>query len=438
MYEKLLELKNHHGFLRYFKNTGWLFSEQILRILSGLILGVWVARYLGPNQFGIYSYSLAFASIFIGFSKLGLDAIVTRDLTYFPERKIAYLGTAFWLKILSAIFVISLLALTVSFFNNDLNTKIYIFIISIGLLFQSFEVIEFYFQSTVQAKSISICKATQLIISSLIKIYLIHIEADLIWFVWLIVFDSLTLAISYIVSYYLGSNQYFFGEFDSGVAKNFLKNSWPLILSGLAISIHMKIDQIMIKEMLGAEAVGQYAAAARISESWYFLPSIIVTSVFPAIINAKKKSKTLYYSRLQNLFRFMIWLSVLVALPTSVLSNWIVDILFGDNYQQASGVLTIHIWAGIAVTFGMVWSKWIVVENQQYMVIIFHILAMVLNILLNLLLIPQVGLLGAALATALSSILSQVLGIICFNRKRTLIFIMNSIFPILDEGKTFE
>ncbi|MCI5114999.1 MAG: flippase, partial [Candidatus Electrothrix sp. AX1] len=176
-----------------------MMGEYLLRMIAGLFVGVWVARYLGPEQFGIFSYVIAFTALFSSIAKLGLDEIVVRELVNHPEKKDVYLGTAFWMKVVGAIVTISLIALTLPWTSNDKTTNLYIFIIASGLIFQSFEVVAFYFQSQVLAKFISFCKLTQLTVSSLVKIYLVLTGAELVWFIWVVLFDQITLAITYIV-----------------------------------------------------------------------------------------------------------------------------------------------------------------------------------------------------------------------------------------------
>lgn len=395
-------LKNHAGFIRYFKNTSWMIGEQFLRIISGLFVGIWVARYLGPEQFGLFSYVLAFTAIFGGIAKLGLDGIMVRELANHPEKRDTYLGTAFWLKILGAFIVMGLVAAIVPFTSNDATTNLFIFIIVAGLVFQSFEVVEFYFQSQVLAKIVSICKVIQLALSSIIKIYLVLTEAKLFWFILVTAFDALSLAISYFIAYKLRKNPAFYKHFDPSIAKQLLKDSWPLIFSAIVVMIYMRIDQIMIKEMLGEYEVGIYSAAVRLGEAFYFIPVLITTSLFPAILSAKNQSDKLYKQRLQWLYTFMVWFAIAIALPMTFLSDWLILLLFGQAYQEAGQVVMIYIWASIFVFLGMASGRWYIIENLQRFLLINTSIGAILNVGLNLIFIPKHGLIGAAYATLIS------------------------------------
>lgn len=413
---KINQLANHHGFMKYFKNISWLMGEKILRMCVGLFVGIWVARYLGPEQFGLLSYAQSFVFLFTAIATLGLDGIVVRELVNHPEKRDTLLGTAFGLKLIGAIMILPLLAIGVQLTSNDSYTNILVFIIASATIFQSFNVIDFYYQATVRSKYVALANAIALALSSVIKIGLILNEASLLAFAAMVVFDSMVLSLG-LIYFYLNQSQ-FQDEFNAGqdvenrlaerilkfkftgtMAVELLKASWPLILSGLVVSIYMKIDQIMIKEMMDVEAVGQYAAAVRISEAWYFIPMVIASSLFPAIINAKKISKVLYYARIQNLYSTIVWITVVIAVPISLSSDWIISFLYGPEYSQAASVLTIYALGGIFVSLGVVSGKWYLVENLQVLAFwrTFH--GLLINVLLNFLLIPKFGLIGAAFST---------------------------------------
>ncbi|MDD2720629.1 MAG: flippase [Gallionella sp.] len=392
----------HSGFRRYFFNTSWLFAEQLLRMVAGLLVGIWVARYLGPEQFGVFNYAIAFTAIFGSIAKLGLDAIVVRGLVDTPDLRDMLLGTAFWLKLMGAFLALAFVALAVQFASQDIHVKLYIFIIAGGVIFQSFEVVDFYFQSLVLSKFVSICKIAQLVLSSLVKIYLILVGAELVWFVLVTLFDQMMLAISLHIAYRhqrLGS---FYKKFDLAIAKQLLRDSWPLILGGLVVMIYMRIDQIMINGMLGAAEVGKYSAAVRLSEIWYVIPSIIMNSIFPSIINAKKVGSTHYYARLQRLYTILVWMAIAIALPMTFLSDRLIIMLYGEAYREAGQVLMVNIWAGIFVFLGMASGSWLASENLQQIAFYRTFGGALINILLNLVLIPVYGLVGAAVATVIS------------------------------------
>jgi O-antigen/teichoic acid export membrane protein len=325
-----------------------------------------------------------------------------RDLVNHPHQRDVYLGTAFWLKFVGAFVMLGVVALATLFTSNDHTTNLYVFIIASGIIFQSFEVVDFYFQSKVLSKFVSICKITQLAVSSALKVYFVLTGADLIWFVVVTLADQFLLALTLFIAYRYQKLGSFYQYFDITLAKKLLKNSWPLILSGLAVALYMRIDQIMIKEMLGDKEAGIYSAAVRLSEVWYFIPVIITSSLFPAIVSAKKISEELYYTRLQSLYTLMVWIAIGIALPMTFLCGWLVALLYGEAYAGAAQVLMIHIWAGIFVFLGVASGSWFNNENLQQYSFYRTVLGALINIGLNLALIPRFGVVGAAIATVIA------------------------------------
>jgi len=409
---KIQHLLTHSGFRRYFTNTSWLFVEQVLRMIAGFLVGVWVARYLGPEKYGIFNYSLAFVAIFAGVAKLGLDGIVIRELVKEPEKKDLYLGTAFWLKFVGAFVVLFLIAIGTLFTNNDRTINLYIFIIAAGIFFQSFEVVDFYFQSKVLSKFVSICKIIQLILSSLLKIYFVLTKADLIYFVLITLIDQITLAITLFLSYshYHKHNEpqknwlHFLNAetFNFQIAKNLLKDSWPLILVLISATLYERIDQIMIKEMLSSYSVGIYSAAVKISGVSVIASPIFAYSFFPALVNARKRSYEEFHKRLIFLYSFVFWFSLVISFLVCYFSADIINLLYGDKFKNSSMVLSIYIFTSVFAYIGGVSSRWYIIENMQNIFSLNLFLSVVLNILLNLILIPKYNVKGAAIASLIT------------------------------------
>jgi len=419
--------------MRYFKNTSWLFAEKVLRVIVGLFVGIWVARYLGPEQFGLFSYAQSFVGLFAVIASLGIDGIVVRDLVKDESRRDELIGTAFWLKVMGAFGVLIILAIAITFTSNDIYTNTLTFIIASAVIFQSFNVVDFYFQSKVMSKFVVYANIISLFLSSMIKIALILIEAPLIAFAWVILFDSVILAFGFIYFYVKNTSMLSLKnlKFRSESAILLLKESWPLLLNGIVVSIYMKIDQVMLKEMVNVEAVGQYAAAVRLSEAFYFIPMVIASSVFPGIINAKRHSEELYYARLQKLYVLMVWMAIAIALPMTFLSDWLVNVLYGSQYSQAGSVLMMHVWAGVFVFLGVASGKWFITENLQILSFWRTFNGMVINVVLNYILIPNYGIQGAAVATIGANFMAAFMFDL-FNKKTKQTFYMklNAFVPI--------
>ena len=406
------------GFRKYFANTSWLLGERILRMGVSLFVGIYVARYLGPERFGLLSYSLSFVMLFSSLASFGLDDILVRELVKRPEQRKNLLGTVFWLKVCGTVVMGTAIALVLQFKSEDQQTYLMIGLITIGLLFQTTNVVDFYFQSQVQSKYAIRAQAFQLLVTSLFKIYLVWNQAELIWFAFALMLDQAVVAALFLLVYHWKIEWFPFLSFTWIQAKKLMIDAWPLIFAGMVVSVYMKIDQVMLKEMLDAKAVGVYAAAVKLCEAWYFVPTAVIASLFPAIITARKNSETLYEERVQKLYDLMVWVAVAVALPTTLFADWVILILYGADFQEAADVLKMYIWAGVFVSLGVASSKWLIAENLERYSFYSTLLGAILNIVCNFYLIPIYGIRGAALATLISYGTAAYLSMALFEKTR--------------------
>ena len=391
-------------FRKYFENTSWLLGERVLRMVISLFVGIYVARYLGPERFGLLSYSVSFVWLFSSLASFGLNNILVRELVQSPEQRNNLLGTVFWLKVFGTFVMATAIALALQFFEDEQQTYWMIFIIALGYLFQTTNVIELYFQAQVQSKFIVRAQVPQMLITSLFKIYLIYIQAELIWFAFALMLDQAVAAALFLIVYCWEINFFPFFTFHWKRAKKLMDGALPLIFSGMMVLLYMKIDQVMLKEMLNAKAVGVYAAAVKLCEAWYLIPSAIMASLFPAIIESRKESEEYYENRVQKLYEMMVWGSLLVAIPTSFLADWFIQVLYGAIFQEAAIVLKIYIWTFVFVSLGVASSHWLVAENLEKYALLRSLLGAIINITLNWYMIPIYGITGAAYATLITQL----------------------------------
>lgn len=384
-------------------NVSWLLLDKILRMGIGLLVGVWIARYLGPEQFGLLSFATAFVGLFGAVAALGLQEIVVRDLVRDPAGKEETLGTAAVLHLLGGLLSYGLILATIFWLRpNDPLAKTIVAILGSLVLLKASEVAAYWFESQVMSKYIVWMQNGSFLSFAAIKVALILNQEPLIAFAWATAAEAALVAL--LIIFMLG----FRGprlrqlRFAQVRAKKLLKDSWPLLLSGVTIMIYMKIDQIMLGQMIGDEAVGIYSAAVRISEVWYFIPTMIVASVFPAILEARNRSEVLYKARLQQLYDLMVWLSVGVALPMTFLSTTVVTLLFGVSFAASGPILAVHLWASVFVFLGVASGKWLIAENRQILSLQRSAAGAVSNILLNAIFIPHLGAIGAAISTVIS------------------------------------
>lgn len=405
--EKFVPLKwrwilNHDGFKRYFANTGWMFLGQILSLAFSFFIGIWVARYLGPENYGIFNYAIAFAGIFGFVSSLGIDGILSRELVVSPEKRDNLLGTALRLKILGGLAAFLMALTAVLIFESSNLIRLLVILYSLVFIIQALNVISVFFQATVQAKNNIRATLTATLISSVLKIILILLHQGIIWLMVVGVFDVVWQSLGFIRAYHRSGLKMKTWRFDFALAKKILTASWFLMLAAASYYIYIRIDQVMIGVFLGEKAVGLYAAAVKLVEIWSFIPGIICASLFPAIINAKKNDYLVYKKRLKALYLLMAAIALAIAVVSTILAPWAIFWLFGPEYLGAVVILQIYVWSGLGLSIGWVISQYYLSENRSRDIFWYNLLSMLANVLLNLILIPRLGLSGAAWATLIS------------------------------------
>lgn len=412
-------------------NFAWLVLDHLLRLAVGLLVGVWLARYLGAGLFGQFNYAIAFVGLFGALASLGLGSIVVRDIVRYPAETHETLGTAFVLQLLGGL-VACLVAMAViaQLRPDDEFTRFMVAVLGISLVFKSTEVVKYWFESQVQSRYSVWAENGAFMIMAALKVGLILQGASLVAFVWLSLAEAALTAAALLGVYVARTSSLWAWRPDLTRAKSLLADSWPLLLSSAAIVVYMRIDQVMIGEMVGHEAVGKYSAAARLAEFWYFVPMAIVSSVFPSILHAKAGDESSYLDRLQRLYNLLAVLTVSAALFTTVLADWLVAVVFGADYEGAGTLLAVQVWAGVFVAMGVARGKWLLAENLQHIGYWYIGLAMIVNVGGNLLLIPQWGALGAAVSTVLAQATAALIAPALFARTRTsAVMLLRSLNP---------
>jgi PST family polysaccharide transporter len=374
-----------------------------LRIGISLFLVAYIARYLGPERFGLLNYAIALVSLTTPVIALGLNRLLVRDLVRDETDAAELMGSAFWLKLLvSVVTVLALVAAVTQAGLGPTEARGLIAIVALGNLFVAFDVIEFYFQSRVEARYAAICKAAAFFLTSALRFALVYFEAPLVWFAVAYSLEWFLIGLFAVLVYQRQAGG--IGAWKLRLARGLamVRESWPEIGAGLATMFCYRLDQLMLEAMVGVETVGVYSTAARLTDMWYFVPAAIVSTTFPAIVRAREGSPEDYHGSLQNLFTVLAAMGYAVAIPATLLAPWVVDLLFGAAYAGAGPLLMIYVWALLAVSFGLCSGSWIFSEGRIMLNLQRMLLGAGCNVVLNWLLIGLFGAPGAAVATVVS------------------------------------
>lgn len=387
-----------------FGNSIWLISDRLIRMGLGLLVGVWVARYLGPEGYGQLSFAGSYVMIFSALALFGLESIVVRDLVRHPEAERAILGTTCLIRAVAGLlsYLLAIIVLLV-LRPDDRLALVLVALLGSSLLVQAFEVTDLWFQSRVLSRYTVICRSAAFVISSGLKVLLVITGASLAAIAAATAVEALFAAFLLVLVHSRYSEVGIFSwRWESSWFRRLLTGSVPMVLSGVVLMVYLRIDQVMLGALTTQTEVGLYAAAVRISEVWYFVPTAIVSSVFPGLVALRSTDPAQFELKLQQLYNLLAFLGYAVALPVTFIAPWLVQLLFGSAYQAAAPLLAVLIWAGLFANLSVVRNAHFIALDWGKALLWATSLGAAANVLLNLVLIPRYGALGAAIATCLS------------------------------------
>lgn len=409
----------HTGFQKYFKNTGWLFVARTTSFFTSFFTVAIVARYLGPENLGKLDYAQGFVAIISVFASLGIDQILYRDLITHPEKENELLGTAIISKFIfgSIAFILSIVISLL--IDNNLLLTLLIAICSATFIVSPIGTIGILLNAQVKSKYGSQISIFLAFFTPALKILIVFLNKGIIFFAIVILLESIISAMwsLYIYKAHLHGRPLSW-NFQIETFRQLMRDSWPLLLAGFSGYIYAKMDQVLLLHYIDSTAVGIYGVAVKLTQIWAFLPGMIIGSLFPAIINAKKISFQLYVKRFRALAIITIGITAVIALPLFVFAPLVIKIVFGEAFLAAVPILRIYLWTSIAITMVVLVQQYFIAENFSRIFLYTSLIGATTNVVLNIILIPRYGLAGSAWGTMISYI-TVVLGLFIFKEART-------------------
>lgn len=416
---KGLEIWNHAGFQKYFQNTGWMLAARIITFATSFFTVAIVARYLGPENLGKIDYAQSFIAIISVFASLGIDHILYRDLVSDPEKENEILGTAIFSKLFFGA-ISFLIAITISLLLGDSIVLTGI----IGILAFSFVVgpigtVGILFSAHVKAKYSSQIAIFIAFFIPILKLLIIFLNKGIIYFAVIILIESVVSAgwsIYIYMTKFRGNPLRWKFSFD--IFKRLIQDSWPLFLASLSGYIYSKMDQVMLMHYKDSSTVGIYSAAVKLTQVWAFLPGLVIGSLFPAIVNARKIDFSVYAKRFKKLSLLTVSITLMIALPLYVFAPFIIKIIFGEAFLGATPILRVYMWITLAITLTALAQNYFIIENFTRIFLYTSLIGATVNILLNIVLIPTFGSIGSAWGTMISY-MTVVLSLFLFKDSRS-------------------
>ncbi len=391
-----------------FKNSSWLIGGKILQMVIGLLVSILTARYLGPSNFGLINYAMAYTVFFAAFCTLGINSVIVKELVENPEKDGTILGTAMGLRalssFLSAIMIIGIVAIVD---RDEPLTIAVVALCSVGMIFQIFETFNYWFQAQLKSKNTAIAVFIAYMLTAVYKIVLLILEKPVNYFAFATSVDYIAAAILLIIFYKAnkGSSLHFSWEY----GKKMLAKSSPFILTGLMVAIYGQTDRIMLKQMLSETETGYYATAVNLCTMWCFVLGAIIDSMTPSIMESHKNDDGLFEKKNKNLYRIVFYISMFVSVCFVIFAELAIKILYGDAYLPAANPLRVITWYTAFSYLGVARDIWIVCKNRQKSLKYIYVSAAIINVVLNFIFIPLWGATGAAVASLAAQVLTSII-----------------------------
>lgn len=408
------------------KNTFWIVGSSVVNMALGLVVTALTARYFGPTEFGRFNYALAIVVLFTALSTLGLETLTVRSLVAGDHAQQVVIGTSLILRLSGGLVLTVISLVTVMVLEpDDRGVWVLVALLSLMMVFRAGDVIDYWFQSRLKSRIAGLIRVGSYTIASALKVLLIVCGGTIYQFAAVYSLDALLVGIAFTIAFRHLNRGAPRWTWDFGYAKHILARSWHVMLSGLMGTVYMRVDQVMLGTMLSDKAtLGVFAAAVTLSTMWYFIPLALISSVNPGIMRASKEDKTLYVSRVQDLYTMVAWIGLSFCLFIVVLADVIVETVYGSAYAGAADILRVSVFAGLFATLGSARASWLICEGLQRYSLVYSTGGAVTNVLLNLFLIPRMGGYGAAIATVLAQVTSVLFIPMLFRDTRVASYMM--------------
>ena len=397
------------SFLRHkeVKNAGWIIGARVVQMLLSLLVSILSARLLGPSNYGLVNYGITYTTFFMSLCTLGINSVIVKNFVDFPEEKGEAIGSAIGLRLLSSTLSIGIIIL-ISFFldRGEPETIIVVALCAASLLFHAFDTIAYYFQSLYQSKYSSTVSLIGYAVASVYKIILLLLGKSVRWFALATSVDYIVIAILLLAVYKRRGGPKLSYSWRKG--KELLSNSYHYILSGAMVAIYGQVDKLMLKHMIDQTSVGYYSIAVSISNMWVFVLAAIIDSMYPTILQLHKEDRNQFERKNRQLYGIVFYVSIGVSTILTFFGRYAILILYGEEYLPSIGALSVVTWYTAFSYLGVARNAWLVCENKQKYLKYTYAAAAIMNVILNSIMIPLWGAMGAGLASLITQMFTSI------------------------------
>ena len=389
------------------KNAVWIIGIRVVQAVVAMLINMLTARYLGPSGFGLITYASSLVAFVLPIMQLGLCNVLVQEIVNNPNDEGKILGTSITLSFISSICCIVGVTAFAFVANPDEPTTILVcFLYSLILIFQAFDYVEYWYQAKLMSKYTSMISLVAYIVVSIYKIFLLVNGKSVYWFAISNALDYVLISPGGLLLYRkLGGSKL---KFSIETGRMMFEKSKHYILSSMMVTVFAQTDKIMLKMMLNESATGYYGAAVTCAGMTGFVFTAIIDSFRPSIFEGLKDGKDVFRHRLTMLYSIVIYLSLAQSVVMTLFSRWIIFILYGTAYNPAISALQIIVWYTTFSYMGSVRNIWILANDKQKYLWQINMFGAIANVIINVLLIPRMGINGAAAASLITQFFTNV------------------------------
>lgn len=412
----------------FINNFGSSFFSYLLKFTINFFLTTEIIKYLGYNDFGVFSFLVAFASIFGGLGSLGLEHVIPTVLSNSNyDEQIRCIKNSF-----TAVFVLGIITyilfLVANFF---LNQDFFQYAIIYGLIFplNSLAVLRIYLEYQVKIRALSKLNNIVVLIISILKFNIIYFDLGLIFVFVISVLELLFLLLSYYLFLLYNSKQIssiFLFEFS--VISSLLKRSYLFVLSSLVIVMYTKIDQLILRFFHGNFSLGEFASTVRIVEVFYFIPVLLSTSYNTNFLRTKEQIP-LSRKKMFSITALSFYISLSISFLILFFSSNILTVLYGTFSDQSNYILKLYSLSFVFISIATVRNIRINAHGMSRFYFKITFIGLIINLSLNIILIPRIGSIGCAISSLISQFfLGVVSSLFVPILKNDLVFFLNNFW----------
>ncbi len=390
-------------------NTSWLLLNQIFQMVISFCVGLLSTRYLGPSNYGSITYVNTYVSFFSSLCTMGMDTVVISKLVNYEERDGEVIVSAIFIRGIAAIISIFTLSAVIYVVDgNDTSLQIIAYILSFKLLLNAFTTVGYWYQYKLLSKKMVIIDMVTFVLGNAFRLWMLATEKNVFWFSS---YATVLVLLNVLADVPVFLKDCKTRKFISKeMVKELLKDCFPYMISGIMVSLYSQVDIIMIKHMMnGTNYVGYYSVAYTICNLIAFIPQALSQSARPVLMELKKNNSPSYNTRVTQTLAIIIWLAIIYSLFITIFSNAVIYILYGESFAPSSGVLKVLVWSTLFENLTRIRDMWFIGENESKYVATLSFLGTITNVIVNAILIPVMGIYGAAIATIGTQLVVTVL-----------------------------